>query len=70
VQLGETLHTWAAEIAAMWRFTKNGSAQESDRSRNLGRFPEDHEFGLRGGHPLGLQQQIPEVPISAATAKE
>jgi len=28
VQLGETLHTWAAEIAAMWRFTKNNGITE------------------------------------------
>jgi transposase len=28
VQLGETLHSWAAEIATMWRFTKNNGITE------------------------------------------
>jgi transposase len=27
-QLGRTLHSWAAEIAAMWRFTKNNGITE------------------------------------------
>ena len=28
VQLGETLHCWSAEIAAMWRFTRNNGITE------------------------------------------
>ena len=28
VQLGETLHSWSAEIATMWRFTRNNSITE------------------------------------------
>lgn len=28
VQLGEALHTWHTEIAAMWRFTKDNGAAE------------------------------------------
>jgi transposase len=28
VQLGETLHSWSEEIAAMWRFTKNNGITE------------------------------------------
>jgi transposase len=28
VQLGETLHAWSAEIAAMWRFTRNNGITE------------------------------------------
>jgi len=28
VSLGETLHAWAAEIAAMWRFTRNNGITE------------------------------------------
>jgi transposase len=28
VQLGETLHTWQAEIATMWRFTRNNGITE------------------------------------------
>ena len=28
VQLGETLHSWAEEIATMWRFTRNDSITE------------------------------------------
>jgi transposase len=28
VQLGDTLHSWAAEIAAMWRFTRNNGITE------------------------------------------
>lgn len=28
VQLGETLHSWAAEIATMWRFTRNNGITE------------------------------------------
>ena len=28
VQLGETLHSWAAEIAVMWRFTRNNGITE------------------------------------------
>jgi transposase len=27
-QLGETLHPWTAEIAAIWRFTRNSSITE------------------------------------------
>jgi transposase len=28
VQLGETLHSWAEEIARMWRFTRNNGITE------------------------------------------
>ncbi len=28
VQLGETLHSWSTEIAAMWRFTRNNGITE------------------------------------------
>ncbi len=28
VQLGETLHAWSLEIAAMWRFTRNNGITE------------------------------------------
>jgi hypothetical protein len=28
VQLGETLHAWSAEIATMWRFTRNNGITE------------------------------------------
>ena len=28
VSLGQTLHSWAEEIAAMWRFTKNNAITE------------------------------------------
>jgi cytochrome c553 len=36
----------------------HGSAQESDAARDLGCFLDDNEFGPRGGHPLGLEQEI------------
>jgi hypothetical protein len=38
--------------------SKSGSAQESDAARDLGCFLDDNEFGPRGGHPLGLEQEI------------
>jgi hypothetical protein len=28
VSLGETLHSWSAEIARMWRFTRNNGITE------------------------------------------
>ncbi len=28
VSFGETLHSWAAEIAAIWRFTRNNGISE------------------------------------------
>lgn len=28
VQLGETLHSWSAEVATMWRFTRNNAITE------------------------------------------
>jgi transposase len=33
VTLGETLHNWAAEIATMWRFTKNNGITEGFRTK-------------------------------------
>jgi hypothetical protein len=46
-----------------------GSEQESDGTRILGCFPEDHEFGLEGGHPLCLQQEVTEIPIATPAAE-
>jgi hypothetical protein len=50
-------------------FPKLGSEQESDGTRILGCFPEDHEFGLEGGHPLCLQQEVTEIPIATPAAE-
>jgi hypothetical protein len=38
--------------------TKIGSEQEFDRTRILGCFLEDHEFGPSGRHARGLQEQV------------
>ena len=46
-----------------------GSAQEFDGTRILGRFPEDDEFGLEGGHPLRLQQEVAEISIAASSTE-
>jgi hypothetical protein len=48
---------------------KEGSAQEFDGTRILGRFPEDDEFGLEGGHPLRLQQEVAEISIAASSTE-
>ena len=48
----------------------SGSAQECERPRILGRFPEDDEFGFGGSHSLGLQQKVAKVLIPAAAAQQ
>jgi hypothetical protein len=48
--------------------SNNGSAQECDGPLILGCFPEKDEFGLDGGHALGLQQQVAEIPVTAPAA--
>jgi hypothetical protein len=48
--------TVAQELAD--QFTKNGSAQESDRAPISCGFLKGYEFYLRCGQALGLQQQI------------
>ena len=38
-----------------------GSPQEFDGTRILGRFPEDHKFGLGRRYALRLEQQVARV---------
>src|SRR5580704_3690495 len=64
---------WGREIAlasANFRpLDKNGSERESDRWAILGCFLEGvngDEFDVCRGHPLGLQQQVAEILITAA----
>jgi len=45
----------------------SGSAQQSDEGRILGGFLESDEFGLGGGQPLCLQQQIVQIAVASAT---
>jgi hypothetical protein len=44
-----------------------GSAQQSDEGRILGGFLKSNEFGLGGGQPLCLQQQIVQIAVAPAT---
>jgi hypothetical protein len=46
---------------------KMGSSQQSDEGRILGGFLKSDEFGLGGGQPLCLQQQIVQVAVASAT---
>lgn len=50
--------------------SKFGSEQEFVRNRILGRFLENHEFSLGRRHALGLQQQVMEILVAAAAAKD
>ena len=47
--------------------TKTGSAQQSDERRIVSGFPKSNEFGLSGGQPLSLQQQIVQIAVTSAT---
>jgi transposase len=55
VQLGETLHSCAAEIAAMWRFTRNNGITEGFHTkmevlqRQAYGFRNFEKYGLRVG---------------------
>src|SRR5271157_3286953 len=49
---------------------KNGSAQQSDEGRILGGFLESNEFGLGGGQPLRLQEQIVQIAVAATPAQQ
>jgi transposase len=33
VQLGQTLHSWTQEIAAMWRFTRHNAITEGSHNK-------------------------------------
>ena len=57
------------ESSGLGRPRISGSAQEFDGTRILGRFPEDDEFGLEGGHPLRLQQEVAEISIAASSTE-
>jgi hypothetical protein len=41
-----------------------GSPQEFDGTRILGRFPEDHKFGLGRRYVPRLKQQVAQVLVS------
>lgn len=44
--------------------TRKSSPQEFDGTRILGRFPEDHKFGLGRRYALRLKQQVAQVLVS------
>jgi len=44
--------------------SKSGSPQEFDGTRILGRFPEDHKFGVGRRYALRLKQQVAQVLVS------
>ncbi len=39
----------------------SGSPQESDEVPILSGLPENHEFGLGGGHAMGFEQEVLKI---------
>src|SRR6266478_1798365 len=50
--------------------SKKGSAQEFDKTRILGCFLKNEEFGLGDRHALSLEQQVTEILVAAAPSKK
>jgi transposase len=56
VQLGETLHSWTAEIATMWRFTRNNGITEG--FHNKFEVVQRQAYGLRNFNNYRLRIKI------------
>jgi transposase len=57
VSLGETLHSWSAEIARMWRFTRNNGITEGFHTKMEVLQRQAYGFRNFNNYHLGLKVQ-------------